>query len=109
MLQGLATLDLFPNLGRWAMYRLAHSRREFDASFGIAKTSPTSFEITLESAGGTSGTSASRNYGYAQALELILERLAGMSATLEDCLISSRIAMNLAATERRVHPAAPYA
>lgn len=91
------------------MYRLAHRGREVDASFGIAITSPKSFEITLESAGGTSGTSASRNYEYPQALELILERLARISATLEDCLISSRIAMNLAATERRVHPAAPYA
>ena len=71
-------------------------------------TSPASFEITLESAGGTSGTSASRNHEYPQALELILERLAGLTASLEDCLISSRIAMNLAPSERRVHPTAPY-
>ncbi len=93
---------------RTAMYRMRAGGRELDASFEIDVPTPTTLEITLDSAGGTTGTSSSRNPDYTQALELILERLCRLAATLNDGLLASRIALNLPDAERRVTPSAPF-
>ena len=90
------------------MYRLTRDGHEVDATFSIEMPRTSSIEITLESAGGTSGTTASRNADYPVALELILQRLSTVASRLDDCLISSRIARRLPENQRRVTPSAPF-
>ncbi|MEI8411460.1 MULTISPECIES: hypothetical protein [unclassified Kribbella] len=60
--------------------------------------------VTLDSAGGMSGTQRSRNRDYPLTLETLLRRLAMVDAVLEDVLVDSRNTRTLTPRDRRIQP-----
>lgn len=81
--------------------------RRLEGQFHLGDTPEDgAFSLVLDSAGGAKrGQGAARNKDYALVLRLLLERLAGMDATLDDCLVESARTSTLPDDERRIDPA----
>jgi hypothetical protein len=88
--------------------KLRDGERLIDAEFTIMVTGPKSFELVLESSGGSTSGSRARNSEYSLCLAELLRRVTPIASTLDDCLVVSRVARSLPEDERRVPPAPPY-
>jgi hypothetical protein len=88
--------------------KLRYGDRLIDAEFSFATTGPQTFEITLESSGGSTGGREARNSEYPLGLTELLRRCEQIASTLDDCLVVSRVARSLPENERRVLPSPPY-
>ena len=83
--------------------------RLINAAFSVAVTGPQTFEIILDSSGGSPGSKKARNPEYRRALMELLRRCAAIAQSLDDCQVVSEPAMTLPESERRVSPTGSFA
>ncbi len=88
--------------------KLRDGSRLIDAEFSVSMMESGAFEIVLESSGGAKSGSRARNSEYPEGLAELLRRVTPIAASLDDCLVASRIARDLPEGERRVKPLPPY-
>ncbi len=88
--------------------KLRDGSRLIDAEFSVSMRESGAFEIVLESSGGATRGSRARNSEYPEGLAELLRRVTPIAASLDDCLVASRIARDLPEAERRVKPLLPY-
>ena len=75
---------------------------QIDAHFRIEADGPT-LELRYESSGGRSGGPNPRNLDYRDGMNILLARLAGLGAILEEVLVDSEPMRKKPRVERRVH------
>lgn len=76
-----------------------------DATFDIEGPDDSgALSLVLESAGGASGSTGSRNRHYPQVLAILLSRLADAGADLVDAFVESRATRHLSGDQRRIAP-----
>jgi hypothetical protein len=76
-----------------------------DATFDIQGPDESgALSLVLESAGGASGSTGSRNRQYPRVLAILLSRLAEAGADLVDAFVESRATRHLSAEDRRIAP-----
>ncbi|MEV0290995.1 hypothetical protein AB0H36_43285 [Kribbella sp. NPDC050820] len=75
-----------------------------DAEFTLEGSEGERLDVILESAGGSSGSQASRNRDYPVTLKTLLERLSLVNAFLEDAVVDSQRTRALSRSDRRIQP-----
>lgn len=82
--------------------KLSKNQKELDAE--IQLVAPTRVSFVVESRGGAKGSNQVRNPDYNEALEVLLERMGALGASLDDALIVSEKALRLypRAADRRL-------
>ena len=75
-----------------------------DATFIVEGRAGRPTAVIFQSAGGTKGSPAARNTDYLAGLDLLLQRLAELGATIEDALVDSTVTRDLSVSDRRLDP-----
>ncbi len=75
-----------------------------DATFIVESRAGTPTAVIFQSAGGTKGSPEARNTDYLAGLDLLLQRLAELGATIEDALVDSTVTRDLSVSDRRLDP-----
>jgi superfamily II DNA or RNA helicase/HKD family nuclease len=82
--------------------------KELDATFKIMSVAGNGAAIFIESSGGTKGSKNERNLDYVAGVDVIIERLTALHATLVDAYLETTQVNNLPLADRRLNPGIPF-